>query len=78
MSPLGTKITLEDIVKLKGKRPDFNFNSTEDFIIVAHQDSDNISLFRRNRKTGMLTLKQKIFIAQRAHVFYQHSNENRP
>ncbi|HGI5625442.1 TPA: beta-propeller fold lactonase family protein, partial [Streptococcus pyogenes] len=36
-------------------------NSTEDFIIVAHQDSDNISLFRRNRKTGMLTLKQKDF-----------------
>ena len=62
VSPLGTKITLEDIVKTEGETPrDFNFNSTEDFIIVAHQDSDNISLFRRNRKTGMLTLKQKDF-----------------
>lgn len=62
VSPLGTKITLEDIIKTGGKTPrDFNFNSTEDFIIVAHQDSDNISLFRRNRKTGLLTLKQKDF-----------------
>lgn len=40
---------------------DFNFNASEDFIVVAHQDSDNISLFKRNKTKGLLTLAQKDF-----------------
>ncbi len=42
---------------------DFNFNKSEDFIIVAHQDSDNLTLFKRNKLTGALTLAQKDFYA---------------
>ncbi|HAF56951.1 MAG TPA: hypothetical protein DCK88_02290, partial [Lactococcus lactis] len=39
------------------------FNKTEDYIIVAHQESDNLSLFLRDKKTGTLTLEQKDFYA---------------
>ncbi|WP_054639676.1 lactonase family protein [Lactococcus fujiensis] len=42
---------------------DFNFNKTEDFIVVAHQDSDNLTLFERNKDTGALTVAQKDFYA---------------
>lgn len=38
---------------------DFNLDPTENFIVVAHQDSDNLSLFERNKETGTLTLLQK-------------------
>lgn len=40
---------------------DFNFNKSEDFILVAHQDSDNLTLFKRDKATGQLTLAQKDF-----------------
>lgn len=49
-------------IPTEGKIPrDFNFNHSEDFIIVAHQDSDNLTLFKRNKETGALTLAQKDF-----------------
>ena len=38
---------------------DFNFNSTDDFIIVGHQYSNQLTLFKRDAETGLLTLKQK-------------------
>ncbi|MFC4653249.1 lactonase family protein [Lactococcus nasutitermitis] len=40
---------------------DFNFNKSEDFILVAHQDSDNLTLFKRDQNSGALTLAQKDF-----------------
>lgn len=33
---------------------DFNFNSTEDYIIVGHQKEAKITLFHRDQKTGLL------------------------
>lgn len=39
-----------------GQSPrDFNFNQNEDFIIVGHQDSANITLFERDKQSGTLT-----------------------
>lgn len=47
-------------VDTQGKTPrDFNFNKTEDYIIVGHQDDDVLSLFTRNQETGLLTLVDK-------------------
>lgn len=38
---------------------DFNFSRDEKFLICANQNSDNISLYRRDAETGKLTLLQK-------------------
>lgn len=54
--------TLEQIqlIASEGQIPrDFNLDSTEDFVIVAHQDSDNLTLFSRDRETGLLNMIQK-------------------
>jgi len=60
VSPLGTKIHLLGFVSTEGQTPrDFNFSKNEDFLIVANQDSDNLTLFRRSKADGTLTLVQK-------------------
>ncbi|MCL2114235.1 MAG: lactonase family protein [Streptococcaceae bacterium] len=67
VSPLGTKLEIIGWVPTEGNIPrDFNFNKTEDFIIVAHQNSDNLTLFARDKSTGKLTLEQKDFYAPEA------------
>lgn len=38
---------------------DFNLTPNEQFMIVGHQDSDNLTLFERNSADGTLTLLQK-------------------
>lgn len=48
------------IISTEGDGPrDFNFNSSDDFIIVGHQYSNQLTLFKRDKETGLLTLKQK-------------------
>lgn len=53
-------LELVEHVSCEGKTPrDFNLNNTEEFLIVANQDSDNVTLFERNTNTGQLKLLQK-------------------
>ena len=42
---------------------DFHLSSDESYIVVGHQESDNLTLFKRNLETGELTLLQKDFYA---------------
>jgi 6-phosphogluconolactonase len=38
-----------------GKKPrNFMIDPTGNFVLVANQDSDNITIFKRDMKTGML------------------------
>ncbi|MGX7329311.1 lactonase family protein [Enterococcus bulliens] len=54
------QLTFVERVASEGDIPrDFNFNQTEDFIICAHQNSDNLTLFARDADTGKLTVVQK-------------------
>lgn len=47
-------------VPTEGKTPrDFNLDPSEQFIVVGHQDSDNLTLFERHKEDGTLTLLQK-------------------
>ncbi|USS86929.1 lactonase family protein [Fructilactobacillus cliffordii] len=49
-------------ISTEGEFPrDFNFNRSEDFLIVANQNTDNATLFQRNADSGKLTLVQKDF-----------------
>lgn len=49
---------------------DFNLSRDENFLIVANQNSDNATLFTRNKKTGNLTLvQQDIFIPEATAVY---------
>lgn len=51
---------LKDYVSTEGEVPrDFNLDPSEEFVVVGHQDSDNLSLFERNADDGSLTLLQK-------------------
>ncbi|MDR0297221.1 MAG: lactonase family protein [Streptococcaceae bacterium] len=58
------KISRVEIVKTQGHIPrDFNFNKTQDYLIVAHQESDNLSVLKRNKETGRLALVSSDFQA---------------
>ncbi len=42
---------------------DFYFDISNKFIIVAHQETDNLTLFERNLETGLITVIQKDIFA---------------
>ena len=49
-------LELIEIVPTHGEIPrDFNFSPDEKFIIAVHQDSDNATVFQRDKETGKLT-----------------------
>lgn len=51
-------------ISVEGSFPrDFAINPSEEFIVVANQNTDNLTLFGRNNEDGKLTLLQKDFHA---------------
>ena len=49
-------LELIEIVSSQGKTPrDFSLSPDNQFLIVAHQDSDNVTIFSRNPENGKLT-----------------------
>lgn len=57
-------LTLVDYVSTEGEIPrDFNIDPSEKFVVVGHQDSDNLTLFERESDTGMLKILEKDFDA---------------
>lgn len=53
-------LELVEYVPTEGEIPrDFNIDPTGQFVVVGHQDTDNLTLFERNAETGKLTLLQK-------------------
>lgn len=56
----GKALELVQLISSEGHIPrDFALNSTDEFVVVAHQESDNLTLFSRDSETGQLTLIQK-------------------
>lgn len=56
VSETGDSIQLVNQYDTVGQVPrDFNFDETETYIVVAHQDSDHLSVFSRDTNTGKLT-----------------------
>lgn len=54
------KLTLVGYTPTEGETPrDFNLDPSEQFVVVGHQDTDNLTLFERNSGDGTLTLLQK-------------------
>lgn len=54
------KLTLVGHTPTEGDIPrDFNLDPSEQYVIVGHQNSDNLTLFERNQSDGKLTLLQK-------------------
>lgn len=53
-------LSLVERVSSEGNTPrDFNFAPGEAYLVVGHQDSDNLTLFERDDFTGKLTLLEK-------------------
>lgn len=58
------KLTLVEYAPTEGETPrDFALDPSDKFVLVGHQDSDNLTLFERNAETGKLNLLQKDFYA---------------
>jgi len=56
INPATGKLTSKDFVSTQGKTPrNFNFDPSGRFLLVANQGSDEIVIFKRDVKTGMLT-----------------------
>lgn len=72
VSENGEKLELVEYVPTEGKTPrDFNLDPSGKFVIAAHQDSDNLTLFERDASTGKLTLLQKdVYAPECVCVFY--------
>ena len=55
-----TKLEFIEYTSTEGEFPrDFMLDPTEKFIVAANQNTDNVTLFGRNTKTGLLTCLQK-------------------
>lgn len=55
-------VKLVQIISTEGEFPrDFNFNKTEDFLVVVNQNTNNATLYERDSETGLLTMLQKNF-----------------
>ncbi|MGP6147182.1 lactonase family protein [Jeotgalibaca sp. A122] len=53
-------LSLITYIPTEGKTPrDFNLSPDEAYVIVGHQDSDNLTLFSRDAENGTLSLLQK-------------------
>lgn len=60
VSDVDQTLSLFETVPSEGNTPrDFNLSPDEAFMIVGHQDSDNLTLFKRDSLTGKLSLLQK-------------------
>lgn len=60
VSDEGTSIERIQLISTEGKTPrDFALNASEDFIIAANQETDNLTLYLRNKQTGFLEMIQK-------------------
>lgn len=56
----GKHLETVEWVSVEGDFPrDFNLSEDEEFVVVANQKSDNLTLFKRQADTGKLILKQK-------------------
>jgi 6-phosphogluconolactonase len=54
------KLTYVAHQSVMGKKPrNFMIDPTGNFVLVANQDSDNITIFKRNAKSGLLTFTNK-------------------
>ncbi|GFH39974.1 lactonase family protein [Pseudolactococcus insecticola] len=61
------RLALIQIAPTNGLNPrDFNFSSDESLLIAAHQDSDNVTTFTRDKNTGLLSEIQHDFIVPEA------------
>ncbi|KAA8362457.1 lactonase family protein [Leuconostoc carnosum] len=58
----GTEIERIQLISTEGEFPrDMNWDKDEAFLVVANQDTDNVSLYARDETTGELSLLQKDF-----------------
>lgn len=56
------QLSLLDIVPCHGKTPrDFNLSPDQNYLLVGHQDSNHASVFKRDQKSGRLSLLDKSF-----------------
>lgn len=57
------KVARVQLIPTEGDFPrDFNFNSDESFVIAVNQNSDNATLYARDKESGKLSVIQKDFM----------------
>ena len=68
------KMALIQLIPTEGDFPrDFSLNKSEEFLVVANQNTDNASLFERDSTSGKLTLLQKdISVPESVCVYFEN------
>ncbi|MGM0237506.1 lactonase family protein [Enterococcus sp. AZ103] len=60
IDPNGKNLATIQIISSEGAIPrDFNLDPTDEFLVCGHQNSDNLTLFSRDKNTGLLSLLEK-------------------
>lgn len=60
----GASLTKVQEIDTQGEIPrDFNLDETESYVLVAHQDTDHLSVFKRSAETGKLTFENNSTLA---------------
>ncbi|MHC5249888.1 lactonase family protein [Enterococcus sp. LJL90] len=69
----GKHLTLVEHVSTEGKIPrDFAMDQNGEYVIAANQDTDNLTLYKRNSETGELKLLQKdVFAPETVCVYFE-------
>ncbi|MGM0125317.1 6-phosphogluconolactonase [Enterococcus sp. AZ194] len=69
----GQEISLIQLISTEGDFPrDFNLNPSNEFLVCANQNTDNLTLYRRNAKNGKLEMIQKdIFAPECVCVYFE-------
>ncbi|MBO0465954.1 lactonase family protein [Enterococcus plantarum] len=56
----GRKVERVQLISTEGEIPrDFDLDPTEKFVVAANQNTDNVTLYRRDEETGLLEMIQK-------------------
>lgn len=67
----GEKLALVQHISTEGDHPrDFNLDPSDEYLVCANQNTDNLTLYRRDAETGQLTLIQKDVHAPEAVCVY--------
>lgn len=71
VSQEGAEVAAVQFISTEGDHPrDFNLDPNDRYLVAANQNTDNLTLYRRDSQTGQLTMIQKDVVAPEAVCVY--------
>jgi 6-phosphogluconolactonase len=68
---IGGTLDAAGIIPTEGKTPrDFNFDPSGNFLLVPHQDSDNLVIFKIDRKSGLFKKEREYLVPSGINIIF--------